>query len=349
VSRTRTPYPPPPPVAPVRETSTGPRPVGSNGSSVELPAFEEFASSEHTDVLASLPTTVYAEESTEERQFILRVLTGTQTGLTLVVDKDEIVLGRGQGCDFTLDDSALSRRHCRILRADGGLLLEDLGSSNGTMIDGQPVVGRQPVNEGSHIQIGRHTVLGVARQDPLEHSATRRLYEFSMRDPLTGIHNRRYFDQRLQEEFSYALRHRTPVSVLIADLDFFKRINDTWGHPAGDRVLRHASEIFQNCVRKEDVVARYGGEEFAMLARIQQPDGAMALGERVRRRVDRGALAHEGQVINLTVSVGIATAWPDRGYDSVSSLLGAADSALYQAKAGGRNRCVEAQGPVRRG
>ena len=191
------------------------------------------------------------------------------------------------------------------------------------------------------MQIGRHTVLGIALQDLLEHSASRQLYEYSMRDPLTGIHNRRYFDQRLNEEFAYALRHRSPMSVFLVDLDYFKRINDTWGHPTGDRVLRHAAEIVQRCVRKEDVAARFGGEEFAMLARIQVPEGALALGERVRRRVERGSISQDGQHVRFTASVGIASTFSDRAYDSVAALLAAADRALYRAKASGRNRCVD--------
>jgi two-component system, cell cycle response regulator len=305
-----------------------------------VPGFDEFASGGSTDVLPAVPPEVWRDKP-EQRQYIVRVLSGPQTGLSRMLDKDEIVIGRGTACDVMLADSALSRRHCRILRTAEGPAIEDLASSNGTFLDGQPVQAQQLLQEGSRIQLGRHTVLGVALQDQLEHSASRQLYEYSMRDPLTGIHNRRYFDQRLNEEFSYALRHRTPVSVLIVDLDYFKRINDTWGHPVGDRVLRHAAEILQRCVRKEDVAARFGGEEFAMLARIQLPEGALALGERARRRIERGSVSQDGQLIRFTASVGIASAFPDRGYDSVASMLGAADRALYRAKASGRNRCVD--------
>jgi two-component system cell cycle response regulator len=310
------------------------------GSSEDLPAYEEFAAGGSTDVLPAVSAAVWADSSAQ-RQYIVRVLSGPQTGLSRMLDKEEIVIGRGTPCDIMLADSALSRRHCRVVRTPEGPAIEDMGSSNGTFLDGQPVTRRELLHEGSRVQIGRHTVLGIALQDLLEHSASRQLYEFSMRDPLTGIHNRRYLDQRLNEEFSYALRHRSPVSVLLVDLDFFKKVNDTWGHPAGDRVLRHAAEIVQRCVRKEDVAARFGGEEFAMLARIQLPEGALALGERVRRRIERGSVVQDGQHIRFTASVGIASMFPDRGYDSVAALLGAADRALYRAKAGGRNRCVD--------
>jgi len=167
-----------------------------------------------------------------------------------------------------------------------------------------------------------------------------------MRDPLTGIHNRRYLDQRLQEEFSYALRHKSPVSVLIIDLDYFKRINDQWGHATGDLVLRQAAEIIQSCVRREDVAARFGGEEFAMVARIPQPDGALTLGERVRRRIERCSVAVEGgRMVTFTASVGIASTFPDRSYPTVEALLESADHALYRAKGAGRNRCADDRPP----
>jgi two-component system, cell cycle response regulator len=317
----------------------GPNAVPS-GSSEDMPAYEEFTGGGSTDVLPVVPPSLWSEPSTQ-RQYIVRVLSGPQTGLSRMLDKEEIVIGRGTACDIMLADSALSRRHCRVIHTPEGPAIEDMGSSNGTFLDGQPVTRREMLQEGSRVQIGRHTVLGIALQDVLEHSASRQLYEFSMRDPLTGIHNRRYLDQRLNEEFAYALRHRSPVSVLIVDLDYFKKVNDTWGHPTGDRVLRHAAEIIQRCVRKEDVAARFGGEEFAMLARILLPEGALALGERVRRRIERGSVVQDGQHIRFTASVGIASAFPDRGYDSVGALLAAADRALYRAKAGGRNRCVD--------
>jgi diguanylate cyclase (GGDEF)-like protein len=311
-------------------------PTGQTG---DLPAFDEFAAEGSTDLVQVLPAELLALE-TPQRQYVVRVLAGPETGLSRMLDGEEMVLGRGRECDMVLPDSALSRRHCRVVRTRDGLAVEDLGSSNGTFVDGQPATGRQPLDEGSRLQIGRHT-LGIALQDQLEHQASRQLYEYSMRDPLTGIHNRRYLDQRLDEEFSYALRHRSGLSVLIADLDFFKRINDTWGHPAGDVVLRHAAETMQRCVRKEDVLARFGGEEFAVLGRIQLPEGALALGERMRKFIERTSVTHQGHLIRFTASVGIASMLPDRDYDSVSALLAAADKALYRAKAGGRNRCAD--------
>jgi len=341
VSRSHTPHSSP---ALLRLQQTGENAVPP--SSPDLPAVDDFATGNRTDLLTVVPPGLRAGGEQPLRLFSVRVLSGPQTGLSRALDKDEILIGRGQGCDLVLGDSALSRRHCRIVRGPDGLSIEDLGSCNGTFVDGEQVHGRRRLIDGNRLQLGRHTMLGVALQDPLELRAARQLYENSMRDPLTGIHNRRYLDQRLQEEFSYALRHKSPVSVLIIDLDYFKRINDQWGHATGDLVLRQAAEIIQSCVRREDVAARFGGEEFAMVARIPQPDGALTLGERVRRRIERCSVAVEGgRMVTFTASVGIASTFPDRSYPTVEALLESADHALYRAKGAGRNRCADDRPP----
>jgi two-component system cell cycle response regulator len=259
-----------------------------------------------------------------------------------VVDKNEFVIGRGQVCDLPLDDSALSRRHCRLMKAADALWVEDLGSSNGTFVDGHLVQGRQQVAEGARIHIGRHTVLSLSLQDQLQQNASRQLYESSMRDPLTGMHNRRYLDQRLREEFAYAARHSAPLTLTVVDIDHFKRVNDTWGHPAGDAVLRHVAAVLQRVLRKEDVAARFGGEEFAALTRTTGREGARAFAERIRKRIEDSACSVDRNLILVTVSVGSATVEPPAVYENAAALMAAADQALYRAKANGRNRCEEA-------
>ena len=168
--------------------------------------------------------------------------------------------------------------------------------------------------------------------------AARQLYESSMRDPLTDLYNRRFFDQRLREEFAFATRHQAPLSVILLDLDHFKQVNDTWGHPAGDEVLRQVAGLIKRCVRKEDVASRFGGEEFAVVVRTESHEGARAVAERMRKRIEDTSIHHEGELILVTTSAGVATAAPPHMYESPSALLAAADQALYRAKAGGRNR-----------
>ena len=274
-----------------------------------------------------------------ERQLILTVLAGPQMGWSRVMDRSEIVVGRGEGSDLLLNDQGLSRRHCRLVLEGSEVFIEDLESSNGTFVDGQLVKGRMPLGEGARIHIGRHTVLSLARRDPLEQMAARQLYESSMRDPLTDLHNRRFFDQRLREEFAFATRHQAPLSVILLDLDHFKKVNDTWGHPAGDQVLRHVAALIKRCVRKEDVASRFGGEEFGVVVRTESHEGARAVAERMRKRIEDTPITEGGNLILVTTSAGVATAAPPHLYESPAALLAAADQALYRAKAGGRNRC----------
>jgi two-component system cell cycle response regulator len=300
-----------------------------------------FADEDHTDVIGIASPAIARRAAEVERQYIVSVLQGPQTGLQRALDQDSIVIGRATGCDFVLEDTALSRRHCRIFRAPEGLVVEDLGSSNGTFLDGQIVRTPQRIEDGARIQLGRQTVLALSRQDPLEQNAARQLYESAMRDPLTGVYNRRCLDQRMREEFAYAQRHKSSLSFFLIDLDHFKRINDTFGHPAGDAVLRHIGELVPRYLRREDVAARYGGEEFAIVARSIGVEGARTLGERIRKRIAEAPVIFGHQSIAVTASLGVATLDERKRYASADTLLAAADQALYRAKEGGRNRCED--------
>jgi two-component system cell cycle response regulator len=303
-------------------------------------ATEDFLNTygdETTDVVETAPEGA-AGGSKLERQFILTVVAGPQTGFARVIEGAEIVLGRGYGSDLLLADQGLSRRHCRVWRSGDEMRIEDLGSSNGTFVDGEPVKGPRSLPEGARIHVGRHTLLTLSRQDPLEHEAARQLFETSMRDSLTDLYNRRFFDKRLREEFAFASRHHTALSVILLDLDLFKHINDTWGHPAGDEVLREVGSLIKGCFRREDVAFRLGGEEFAVVVRSETHEGACAAAERIRRVLEEAHVIWEGEAIRFTASAGVATTSPSETVESASSLLAEADRALYRAKAGGRNR-----------
>jgi two-component system cell cycle response regulator len=302
------------------------------------PEFLATFGDDGTDVFATATT---AGSQRFERQFILTVLAGSQMGLACDVESGEVVLGRGEGCTLVLNDPGLSRRHCRLWKQGDQVFIEDLGSSNGTFVDGQMVQGPRVLDEGARIHLGRQTVLSLSRQDPLERHAARQLYESSMRDPLTELYNRRYFDQRLGEEHAFALRHQRPLSVILLDLDHFKRVNDSHGHPAGDEVLRQVAQLIKRCVRQEDIACRLGGEEFGVLVRVEGREGARAVAERIRKRVEESPVAFAGHLIPITVSAGVATAAEPRLFESPAALLAAADEALYRAKAEGRNRSVD--------
>jgi two-component system, cell cycle response regulator len=319
------------------ELSPGDQPGEPAGAVPEAtPEFLTGFGADTTDVFETKAASIGGPKA--ERQLILTVLVGPQMGWSRVVDRGELVVGRGEGSDLVLNDQGLSRRHCRILRQGDTTFIEDLDSSNGTFVDGQLVRGQMPLPEGARIHLGRHTVLSLARRDPLEQVAARQLYESSMRDPLTDLHNRRFFDQRLREEFAFATRHQAPLSVILLDLDHFKKVNDTWGHPAGDEVLRQVAALIKRCLRREDVASRFGGEEFGVVVRTESHEGARAVAERMRKCLVETPIYHEGNLIPVTTSAGVATAAPPHLYESPAALLAAADQALYRAKAAGRNR-----------
>ncbi|TVO77771.1 GGDEF domain-containing protein [Sedimenticola selenatireducens] len=154
-------------------------------------------------------------------------------------------------------------------------------------------------------------------------------------DLLTEVFNRRAFEQAAVREMSRCARHKTMLSVLLLDIDHFKRINDRYGHSVGDQVLKSTATAIVGALRKEDVLGRIGGEEFCMLLPESDQESAIDISERVRMAVCTNTITHEGQTISITVSIGVATIQPDD--TSWISLFQIADQALYRAKAGGRN------------
>jgi len=275
------------------------------------------------------------------RQMVITVISGPQAGLSRVLDKSELVVGRAPECDIMIEDTALSRRHCRFIERDGVLFIEDLGSSNGTLVSGERLREPRRVSDGDRVQAGR-SLLGLSRQDRLEHQAHRHLYESSMSDPLTGLHNRRYFEQRLREEFAYALRVQGMLQLLILEVDEFKKLDVTWGREAGETVLKNVAPVLRRNLRTDDVAARLHAEQFAVLARVTGSGDERALGERVRKQIHELLVAHGAHVISVTASVGVASLRVTSHDESPIALIAAADRALYRAKRAGGNRCEHA-------
>jgi diguanylate cyclase (GGDEF)-like protein len=253
------------------------------------------------------------------------------------------VIGRSPQVEVTLDDDGVSRNHARICEREGRYEFTDLGSTNGSYVGHERVRGTVALEDGARIQIG-NTLLRFSLQDQVEQEASKRIYEMSVRDGLTGVFNRRYFDERLTSEFAFAMRHRSSLCVLLCDIDHFKSINDRWGHQVGDMVLRKIADELRIGVRTEDVLARYGGEEFAVLGRGIDIGGARQFAERVRLMAERAHISFEGTQIPVTVSVGLAHNQAGEVVDSAHRLVAAADGALYAAKRAGRNRVEAAVG-----
>lgn len=266
----------------------------------------------------------------------LVVLQGTNVGEMHKIDGPEVVVGRASSASVRLNDEGISRRHCRVLSIGGQVILEDLGSANGTLLNGERIE-HQALKEGDKIRLGATTTLKFTYQDKLDERFQQQMIDAALRDGLTRIYNKKFFQDRLESEFAYARRHRTALSLVMFDVDFFKKINDTFGHLAGDAVLVHLARITQGTIRAEDVLARYGGEEFAVICRGTPLFNAGVLGERLRARVELEHFDYQGERLPVTISVGIA-AMPEAKVTSAAELVRDSDGALYDAKRSGRNR-----------
>jgi two-component system, cell cycle response regulator len=275
----------------------------------------------------------------------LTVLQGEEVGAVVTLPRETNILGRDANIDVTVKDESVSRQHAKICQRDGHYEIEDMGSTNGTYVAGALVSGRVRLIDGVRVQLG-NTVMRFGMQDEVERAASNRIYEMSVRDGLTGLYNRRYFNDRMGSEFAYALRHRTPLCIILGDIDHFKHINDTYGHAVGDIVLRRVAGELQASVRTEDLVARFGGEEWIIMTRGIDADGAKAFAERIRAIIQRAVINAESVRVPVTMSLGVAHTQLAPDITSPDMLIEAADVALYAAKRGGRNR-VEVAYPGR--
>ena len=266
----------------------------------------------------------------KDRPYLI-VLSGADVGQMHKVGDGEQVIGRSSTANVRLTDDGVSRQHCKLIVQGKSVLIEDLGSANGMFVNGAKIAGITPLKDGDQIQLGSTTILKFTYHDSLEEEFQRKMYEAALRDPLTKSYNKKYFLDRLAIETTYAKRHQAPLALLMFDVDFFKRVNDTWGHLAGDAVLIKIATIAQQSMRNEDMFARYGGEEFVVMARGTPTEEALILAERVRQQIETTQFAFEANIIPVTISVGVA-AFPHVPVAVPSDLIAAADEALYTAK-----------------
>jgi diguanylate cyclase (GGDEF)-like protein len=278
-----------------------------------------------------------------ERHAFLLVLSGPQFGDIFPLAEDrELVIGRREDADLQVQDDGVSRRHASIRVVGEHALVKDLGSANGTYVEGERTVEAR-LADGARLQIGGATTLKFLWADELEARWQMKIAEGALQDPLTGLFNRRHFEERLSSELAAAQRHGRALSLLLVDVDHFKNVNDQYGHLAGDEALKMVAFVLRGAIRKEDVLARYGGEEFVVLARETALQGGRALAERIRRAVERSRCAWQGRDLGLTVSIGVTISVGLTEFvigKSDRELLESADRALYLAKQAGRNRVI---------
>jgi diguanylate cyclase (GGDEF)-like protein len=278
-----------------------------------------------------------SKRQAKDRHLLIRAR-GAQLGQVLKLGTQPHRVGRANECEVWLSDDGVSRKHASILFEDGVYVIEDSGSANGTFVGGQKV-DRAILRDGDLIQFGPQAVFRYSQADEGQEQLLRQLYEASVTDALTGANNREHFDNQLRMELSYARRHATDLALVMFDVDHFKRVNDTYGHPVGDEVLVEISKAARRLIRNEDVFARYGGEEFALILRGIALDGAKAVGERLRERIASLSIETDKGQVTVTVSVGCAS-FVTATEQTAEAMVQTADKRLYLAKHGGRNRVV---------
>jgi diguanylate cyclase (GGDEF)-like protein len=273
------------------------------------------------------------------RYSTLIVVQGAEIGRHYLLRESTIQLGRSADCDIRLLDDQASRSHAKIDRTwdpENGAryFISDTGSTNGTFVNTRPAQ-KTNLREGDKIQVG-NTVLKYVVLDSIDAKFHSEIRDRITYDALTGLLTKESLYLALASEIRACLDYEVPLAVLMMDLDYFKQVNDTYGHPMGSHVLSQVGRLIRDNVRDLDVTARYGGEEFVTYLSGSDLSGAQVVAERVRRAIEGYEFRLGNQSSRITISIGIATL-PEYGRN-LDALVAAADRALYAAKARGRNQ-----------
>ncbi|MBL8719083.1 MAG: GGDEF domain-containing protein [Myxococcales bacterium] len=272
---------------------------------------------------------------------ILTVTTGQEVGRVYSLGDQEVVsIGRVDTCDIRLDDDSLSREHARIATIGDSILLQDRDSTNGSFVNDERVKKVRVLEDGDRLTFGEgKTVLRFALVTRVEEAQLREVWESTQKDGLTGLFNRKHLEELLDLEIARSAGGGGDLSVVMIDIDHFKKVNDNHGHPAGDAVLREVARRIGKAVRAGDAAARYGGEEMTLVLRAD-PTEALGLAERVRESIAVApVVVGQGTLLSVTASCGVASLSECTPADK-PTLMGRADARLYTAKQSGRNRVV---------
>jgi diguanylate cyclase (GGDEF)-like protein len=267
---------------------------------------------------------------------------GPALGKKVVLEKDETWIGRGDSCEIVLEEDNVSRRHCSVLQKSDGVFVRDHGSTNGTWLNNVEIRGETPLRSGDLIKVGSviFKFLFGGELGSIEAQYHEEIYRLTIIDGLTQVYNKRYLLEFLDREMARCARHGRDLSLVLFDVDHFKKINDTFGHLAGDYVLRELAQALKSRIRKEECFARYGGEEFALVLPETGHENTVFLADKLRKLIEQHPFVFEGKHIPVTFSAGVADL--EQSQDSAMAFIKSADARLYEAKRRGRNQVVGA-------
>lgn len=308
--------------------------MGKNSNPIPPPEVDK------TEVAESDTLKIRLEEAKATAP-VLVVISGKPLGKSYFITKDSMVLGRDLNADISIGETSISRRHTEFALSATIISVKDLGSTNGTYVNDAKVDANQTrvLQDGDLIRCG-NTILKFLKEGKIENLFQQKIYTMAHTDDLTGAHNKKSILEILKEEFNRSQMKSTPLTLIMLDLDHFKKINDKFGHPAGDYVLKETCSLIKNkMIRQKDALGRYGGEEFALVLRETPLQIAVDVAERIRSTIEKHNFHIDSQPIPVTISLGISTL--DSTTKTSEDLLSTADKALYDAKNQGRNRvCI---------
>ena len=259
---------------------------------------------------------------------------GNDLGKRYELSEGIITIGRGDSNDIVLEMENVSRIHVKLSIKGSVVTLEDNKSTNGTFVNDEEAFNHIQLRSGDLVKVGG-TIFKYISGGNIEGLYHEEIYRLTIIDGLTGAYNKRYFIETIEREMARCLRYDRPLSLIMFDIDHFKKVNDEYGHIAGDYVLRHMCQTIHGRIRQEEVFSRYGGEEFAIILPERSLDKAEQFAEKLRRLVESDMFAFEDEEITITISLGVAEL---SGHEKVTQLIRQADEALYQAKHNGRNQ-----------
>jgi two-component system cell cycle response regulator len=294
-----------------------------------------------TTVLQNDQSTLNAElQKAKEQEACIIIIRGTPQGHRFFLTQLEMTIGRDPTADISVSDQGISRKHAKLTKEEGKVRLTDLGSSNGTFINDKKVTPGDSVilAKEDMIKLGS-SIFKFLPAGEIEILFYGNLGSAAHTDPMTRIYNKGYLLEALEAEFKRAKALHTDFSLIFFDLDHFKKVNDSFGHDAGDFVLKEMTSLIRTShLRPKDIFARYGGEEFVILLANTNAKAATELAERIRSAVETHAFIYEGSRLPVTTSLGVAEL--REGIESAQTMIKSADKALYAAKSGGRNRVM---------
>ncbi len=248
----------------------------------------------------------------------------------------DLRIGRSSTAEVSLPEVlSLSRLHARLYFDEGKVMIEDLHSTNGTLVNDDPVMPRRVLESGDRFQVGAVHFKFLHERDP-EDAYYRAIYSLVVRDGLTEIFNRRKFEEEMEREFLRARRYRRALSLILLDLDSFKDVNDSCGHLCGDHVLKQVARRASELTRPEQILARLGGDEMAVLCPETDLAGAAKLAERLRANLESKSIGYSGIEVAVTCSLGVGSL--EDSMTTSDDLFLACDRALYRSKQSGGNR-----------